>query len=80
MTSRLYSLAQFLYRWRWVTSAFFVVIFFGLLRVDERPKTDALSWVGFGIAASLIWIPVAVRWLVATRDSGKAFRDGLSDG
>ena len=78
MTVGLHSLAGYLYRWRLYTSALFTVVFVVVLQVGDR-HNDALSWIAFGVAVLLLWVPIAIHWAVAVRDSGRAFRAGLSD-
>lgn len=78
MTARLHSFARYLYRWRWLTSALLMFVFVVFLQVGERPR-DAFTWAAFGFCALLLWVPIALRWLVSFRDSGRAFRAGLSD-
>jgi threonine/homoserine/homoserine lactone efflux protein len=56
----------------------FTVVFVVVLRVGDR-HNNALSWAAFGVVVLLLWVPIAVQWAVAVRDSGRAFRAGLSD-
>jgi hypothetical protein len=75
MASRLLHAADELYRRRWWISAALAVVFVGVLGPLDKGVIGGLAVL---LAAVLLWIPGAVRWWRAVRDSRQAFRDGLA--